>query len=136
MDARRAGEAAGTRNPTTVERTSEREVVVTRTFNAPARLVFEAWTRAELFRRWWVPKSFGVSLRACEIDARTGGTYRLVFGEDGEEGMAFFGRYLEVAPPTRLVWTNEEGGGDGAITTVTFEEEDGRTRVALHDLRS
>ena len=78
-------------NRTTVERKSGRELVVTRTFNAPARLVFEAWTQPELFRRWWVPKSLGVTLQACEMDVRTGGTYRLKFGN----GMEFFGRYLQ-----------------------------------------
>ena len=102
------GEAAAT-NPTTVERRSDREVVVTRTFDAPARLVFEAWSKPELFRQWWVPKSLGMTLHACEMDVRTGGTYRLSFGE----GMDFFGRYLEVTPPTRIVWTNEEGGDSG-----------------------
>jgi uncharacterized protein YndB with AHSA1/START domain len=118
---------------TTVERTSEREVVVTRTFDAPARLVFEAWTTPELFERWWVPKSLGVSLLSCELDARTGGTYRLVFGHEGST-MEFFGRYLEVTPPTRLVWTNEEGDEGGPVTTVTFEERGGQTLLVIHDL--
>jgi len=114
----------------TVERTSEREIVVTRTFDAPARLVFEAWTRAELFRQWWLPKSMGMTLESIEMDVRTGGTYRLGFGG----GMDFFGRYLEVTPPSRLVWTNEESGDAGAVTTVTFEETDGQTRLVLREL--
>jgi uncharacterized protein YndB with AHSA1/START domain len=123
------------KNDTTVERKSERELVVTRTFNAPARIVFEAWTRPELFQRWWVPKSFGLSLLSCEMDARTGGTYRLVFSHAASpEPMAFFGHYTDVTPPSRLVWTNDEGGDGGAITTVTFEEGNGRTRVVMHDL--
>lgn len=117
-------------NPTTVERTSDREVVVTRVFDAPARLVFEAWTDPELFQRWWVPKSMGMTLHACEMDVRTGGTYRLNFGE----GMDFFGRYVEVTPPSRIVWTNEEGGEGGSITTVTFEETDGRTLLVMTEL--
>lgn len=122
------------KNPTTVERESERELVVTRTFNGPAHLVFEAWTKAELFRRWWVPESFGISLVSCEIDARTGGTYRLVFSHpDLEQPMAFFGRYLEVVPDSRIVWTNEEST-DGPVTTVTFEEEAGRTHLVLREL--
>ncbi len=115
---------------TTVERRSDREVVVTRSFDAPARLVFEAWSRSELFQRWWVPKSMGMTLHACEMDVRTGGTYRLNFGE----GMDFFGRYLEVIPPSRIVWTNEEGGEDGSVTTVTFEEHDGRTLLVMSEL--
>lgn len=119
---------------TTVERTSDRELVATRTINGPARLVFEAWTRPELMMRWWAPKSFGITFLSCEIDARTGGSYRLVFGHPAsEQPMAFFGRYLEVVPPSRLVWTNEEEE-NGAVTTATFEEIDGQTRVTVHDL--
>ena len=118
----------GDGNVTKVERRSDREVVVTRSFDAPARLVFEAWSNPDLFRRWWVPRSMGMVLLSCEMDVRTGGTYRLGF-----EGMDFFGRYLEVTPPTRIVWTNEEGGEDGSTTTVTLTEEDGRTLVVVSE---
>ena len=119
---------------TTVERTSDRELVTTRTFDGPARIVFEAWTKPELIMRWWAPKSFGISFLSCETDVRTGGSYRFVFGHAAsEQPMAFFGRYIEVTPPSRLVWTNEEDE-DGAVTTVTFEEKDGKTLVVLHDL--
>jgi uncharacterized protein YndB with AHSA1/START domain len=121
------------KNPTTVERKSERELVVTRTFNGPPRIVFEAWTRPELFRRWWVPKSLGMSLRSCEMDVRVGGKYRLEFEPDG---VAFFGTYLDVTPNSRLAWTNEEGGEDGPVTTVTFEEKGGKTLLVLHELHS
>ncbi len=121
-------------NRTTVERTSDRELVATRTVDAPARLVFEAWTTAELIMRWWAPESFGITFLSCETDVRTGGTYRYVFAHpDLAEPMAFFGRYIEVEPPSRLVWTNEEGE-DGAVTSVTFEEKDGQTLVIVHDL--
>ena len=133
MDARTESEAPPTQKRTTVERTSEREVVVTRTFDAPARLVFEAWTTPELFSRWWVPKSMGMSLRSCAMDVRVGGTYRLEFEPDA---MAFFGTYLEVTPPSRLAWSNEEGGEGGPVTTVTFEEQDGRTLLVMHELHS
>ena len=112
MDARRESEPTPMKNRTTVERKSERELVVTRTFNGPARIVFEAWTKPELFKRWWVPKSMGMSLLSCEMDVRVGGRYRLVFAH-GDSTMAFFGTYLEVTPHSRLVWTNEEGGEDG-----------------------
>jgi uncharacterized protein YndB with AHSA1/START domain len=123
------------KNPTTVERKSDRELVVTRTVNGPARLVFEAWTRPELFKRWWVPKSAGMTMLSCEMDVRVGGTYRLVFSHPAfEQPMAFFGRYIDVTPPSRVVWTNDEGGEAGAVTTVTFEESDGKTLVTLHDL--
>ena len=122
------------KNSTSTERKSERELVVTRTIDGPARLVFEAWTKSELFSRWWVPKSLPMSLRSCKLDVRVGGTYRLVF-EFCEQTMDFFGRYLEVIPSSRLVWTNDEGGADAAaITTVTFEEHDGKTLVTMHDL--
>jgi uncharacterized protein YndB with AHSA1/START domain len=123
------------KNRTTVERKSERELVVTRTVNAPARIVFDAWTRPELFRRWWVPKSFGLCLLSCELDVRVGGTYRLVFSHPASpEPMAFFGRYNEVTPHSRLVWTNDEGGEDGAVTTVTFEERGAETLIVMQDL--
>jgi uncharacterized protein YndB with AHSA1/START domain len=120
------------KNSTTAERTSERELVVTRTVNGPARLVFEAWTRAELLERWWTPKSFPISLLSCETDPRVGGRYRLVFGHEGST-FEFFGRYLEVTPPSRLVWTNDEGDAGEQITTVTFEDAGGRTRLTVHD---
>ena len=127
-------EPTPTRNRTTVERKSERELVVTRTFNAPARLVFEAWTRPELLMRWWAPKSFGITFLSCEADVRPGGTYKFVFGHpQSNEPMAFVGRYIEVQPHSRLVWTNEEGE-QGAVTTVTFEERDGKTHLVLRDL--
>ena len=134
MDARRDSEPTPMKNRTTVERKSERELVVTRTFDGPARLVFEAWTKPELFKRWWVPRSLGVSLHSCELDARTGGTYRLVFGDDASTQMEFFGRYIEVTPHSRIVWTNEEGGEDGSVTTVTFEEKGGKTLLVMHEL--
>ena len=121
------------KNRTTVERKSERELVVRRTFNAPARIVFEAWTKPELFKRWWVPKSLGLSLLSCEMDVRVGGTYRLVFSVQGSE-MSFFGTYREVTPFSRLVWTNDESGDAGQVTTVTFEEQAGKTLVVLHEL--
>ncbi len=133
MSARTDGEAGRGKPRTTVERTSDREVVVTRTINGPARIVFEAFTRADLFRRWWVPKSMGMTLLSCEIDARVGGRYRLEFDIGGPEPAAFFGTYVEVTPPARLAWTNEEGGEGGSVTTVTFEEQGGRTLLTLRE---
>lgn len=132
MDARRGSEATPAQDRTTVERLSECEVVVTHTVEAPARLVFEAWTRAELFRKWWVPKSYGLTLLACEMDVRAGGTYRLVF-RHGDSTMEFFGTYLEVTPHSRLVWTNDEGDGGQTVTTVTFDERAGKTVLVVHD---
>src|ERR1043165_5537294 len=130
MDARRQSELAPMRNITKVERKSDREVVVTRSFDAPAHLGFEAWSKPELFKRWWVPKSMGMPLRSCEMDVRPGGRYRLGFGD----GLDFFGRYLEVTPPSRIVWTNEEGGENGSVTTVTLTETDGKTLVVVREL--
>jgi uncharacterized protein YndB with AHSA1/START domain len=120
------------KNETTEERKSERELVVTRTINGPARIVFEAWTEPELFKRWWVPKSSGLTLLSCEMDVRVGGGYRLVFAGNPDP-IAFFGKYLEVTPHSRLSWSNDESP-DGTITTVTFEERGGKTRVVVHDL--
>ena len=134
MDTRRESEPTPVKNRTTVERKAERELVVTRTFNGPARIVFEAWTRPELFKQWWVPKSMGMFLRSCEMDVRVGGGYRLLFGHDASDSAEFFGRYLEVTPHSRLVWTNDEGGDGGPITTVTFEEKGGQTLLVLHEL--
>ena len=130
MDARKEGET----RRTTVHKKSEREVLVTRTFDAPARLVFEAWSDPELFRKWWVPRSMGMTLRSCEMDVRTGGKYRLVFGDDPANPMAFFGTYLEVVPDKRIVWTNEESGDAGSVTTVTFEERNGQTLLVMSEL--
>jgi uncharacterized protein YndB with AHSA1/START domain len=118
---------------TTVDRRSECELVVTRVFNGPPRLVFDAWTKPELFKLWWAPKSSDVPLLSCEMDVRTGGGYRLVFGRTASESMAFFGKYLEVTPPSRLVWTNDESE-DAAVTTVTFEETDGQTLLVLQEV--
>jgi uncharacterized protein YndB with AHSA1/START domain len=136
MDARRESEPTPMKNRTTVERTSERELVVTRTFNGPARIVFEAWTKPELLKRWWAPKSTGVSLLSCEADVRVGGRYRFVFGHGTSETMAFFGRYLEVTPNERLVWTNDEGGEGGAVSTVTLEEQGGKTLLVMRELHA
>ena len=133
MNAGNESSSGPMKNRTTVERKSEREVVVTRTINGPARIVFEAFTNVELFKRWWVPKSMGMILLSCEVDARVGGKYRLVFDFDPEP-VAFFGTYVEVNPYSRLAWTNEESGEDGPVTTVTFEEKGGKTLVVLHEL--
>ena len=133
MDERRHSEPTSMNNRTTIERKSERELVITRTFNGPARIVYEAWTKPELFMRWWAPKSTGVPLLSCEMDVRVGGGYRVAFGHDASSAMAFFGKYIDVIPNSRLVWTNEESE-DAAVTTVTFEEKDGKTLLVLHEL--
>lgn len=125
-------ESAGAGHSTSVERKSDREVIVRRIFDAPARLVFEAWTRPELFRQWWVPKSIGLVLLSLEQDVRVGGGYRLVFDLGDSKTMAFFGKYIDVAPPSRLSWTNEESD-DGAVTTVTFVEKDGQTHLTFSE---
>ncbi len=134
MGAKRESETTPMNQRTTIERKSERELVVTRTVNGPARLVFEAWTKPELFKRWWAPKSTGLSLLSCEMDVRVGGRYRLEFRSDASTPMAFFGSYIEVTPHSRLAWTNDEGDGAGAVTTVTFEEKAGKTLVVMSDL--
>jgi len=121
-----------TKEDTQVERKSDLELVVTHTVDAPTHLVWEAWTQADLFRQWWVPKSYGLNLVSCEMDVRVGGQYRLAFLHEGAT-MECFGTYLEVTPPSRLVWTNEEDGGH-TITTVTFEETAGKTLLVVHNL--
>src|SRR3982750_959492 len=134
MDERRGSEPNPTKNRMMVEPKSEREIVVTRTFDAPARIVFQAWTTPALFKRWWVPKSMPLPLLSYEADIRVGGGYRLVFAVDGEKTMAFFGKYLEVTPHSRIVWTNDESGEDGAVTTVTLEQKGDQTLMVLHEL--
>jgi uncharacterized protein YndB with AHSA1/START domain len=133
MDTRSAAERTATQDRTTIERSSDEELVVTRTIDGPRDVVFEAWTDAELFRQWWVPKSLGMTLLSCEIDARVCGGYRLTFDVGAAEPMSFFGRYLEVIPPSRLVWTNEEEDGGDIVTTATFEDDHGRTRLVVVD---
>lgn len=124
----------GAQNRTLVESLGDREIVVTRTFNAPPSTVYRAWSQPELFQRWWMPKSLsGVSLISCDMDVRTGGKYRLEFSAGGSDTMAFHGKYLEVVPNERMVWTNDEGE-EGAITTVTFEDLGGRTRLTFHEV--
>ena len=132
MDERSGTKPTPIKSCTTVERKSERELVVTRTFNAPARIVYEAWTKPDLLKRWWAPKSTGLTLLSCEADVRVGGSYRFEFGQEGSKPMAFFGRYIEVIPHSRIVWTSDESA-DGAVTTVTFEEEGGKTLLVMHD---
>jgi uncharacterized protein YndB with AHSA1/START domain len=135
MGAKKDGDAISGKSSTTVERTSGRELVVTRIVNGPASIVFKAWTTPELFQRWWLPESFGISLISYEADIRTGGTYRLVMAHPSSgQPMAFFGRYIEVTPPSRIVWTNDEAGDNGAVTTVTFEDKDDATLLTVHEL--
>jgi uncharacterized protein YndB with AHSA1/START domain len=133
MDAGREGEGVAVKNATTAERRSDRELVVTRIVNGPARLVYEAWTRPDLFKRWWAPRSLGLVILSCEMDVRVGGGYRLVFAAEPEP-MAFFGKYLEVKPNSRLSWSNDEGGDNGQTTTVTFEDKGGKTLIVMVDL--
>ena len=133
MNARKDAEPMRMTGRTAVERKSERELVISRSFDAPPRIVFDAWTRPELFKRWWAPKSTGLVLLSCEMDVRVGGEYRLEFSREGATRMVFFGRYTEVIPPSRLVWTNEESA-DGAVTTLTFEETGGKTLLVMREL--
>jgi uncharacterized protein YndB with AHSA1/START domain len=132
MNATRETELSLTKRTATVERTSDRELVVTRTINGPARIVFEAWTKPELFRQWWVPKSLGMNLLSCDMDVRVGGRYRLAFAQ-GDSEAAFFGTYTDVTPHSRLAWTNEEGDQQ-SVTTVTFEDNGGTTSLVMHEL--
>lgn len=133
MDAKRSSEPTAAKSGATVERKSDRELVVTRTINGPARLVFEAFTRPELFQRWWMPKSFGLTLHSCETDVRAGGRYRLLISQGSSKPMEFYGGYVEVTPHSRIVWTNEEGDDPGTVTTATFNDLGGKTLLVMQD---
>jgi uncharacterized protein YndB with AHSA1/START domain len=125
---------ADARNRTRVERRGDRELVLARTFHAPPSTVYDAWSQPGLFRCWWVPKSApGISLVSCDMDVRIGGKYRLEFGTGGPDTMSFHGKYLEVVANERIVWTNDEGD-EGAITTVTFEDQGGHTLLTFHEV--
>lgn len=116
---------------TTLELRGDREVVITRTFRAGARAVFEAWTRPELVSRWWAPRARGVEIVGCEAEVRPGGRWRYV-ARKGEHLVAFSGAYQEVEPPSRLVYTSLFEGAPqagAALVTVTFEERAGATRL-------
>jgi uncharacterized protein YndB with AHSA1/START domain len=135
MDA--TSESSPAKNRAVVERRSDRELVITRTFHGPARIVFDAWTKPELLKRWWAPASMGVSLFSCEVDLRVGGRYRFAFGHDPKQEMVFSGTYTEVVPPSRLVFTQlfepMRSAGE-AIVTATFAERGGKTELTLHQL--
>lgn len=134
MDQQTTSHAAA-QNRTSVEHKSDRELVVTRMFDAPPAMVFRAWSQPELFRQWWMPKSVkGVSLVSCDMDVRTGGKYRLEFAAEGAGTMAFYGKYLDVVPNERIVWTNDESDEEGAVTTVTFEDRGGKTLLTFHEI--
>ena len=132
MGAKEKSDVTSIKGRTQVERKSDCEIVITRTFDAPARIVFEAWTKPELMKQWWVPKSLGMELLSCEQDVRVGGAYRFVFRHGASGSMAFHGKYLEVVPPSRLAWTNEESP-DGSVTTLTLEEKGGKTLLVMHE---
>jgi uncharacterized protein YndB with AHSA1/START domain len=124
-------------NQTSMDITSDRELVIARTFNGPARIVFDAWTRAELVKRWWAPKSHGVSIVSCEADVREGGSYRYVMRHHEHGDIAFSGKYIEVTPYSRLVYTQffEPMMDAGAvIVTITLEEKNGKTHLRSHEL--
>lgn len=133
------GSEPGMRELTTLRLEGDREIVIERTFNAPARIVFDAWSQPELVERWWAPRSRGVAVVQIVATVRTGGSYRYVLSHRDRQ-FAFSGAYIEVTPPARLVYTQifepAAGGaqpGDAEIVvTVTFDERDGRTRVRSH----
>jgi len=134
------GSRSSVESRTKMERTSDRELRIERSFEAPARIVFDAWTRAELVSRWWAPSALGVEIRSCEADVRVGGRYRYVLQARAATVLAFSGEYREVVPHSRLVYTSSfeptaSGAvGEPAVVTVSFDEQDGRTRLVAREL--
>jgi uncharacterized protein YndB with AHSA1/START domain len=112
---------------------SDREIHMTRLFDAPRQLVFEAMTKPEHVRRWWGCLSEGYSVTVCEIDLRVGGAWRFVGRGPTGEYPAFYGVYREIAPPERLVYTEvfEPFPDAESIVTTVFTEENGKTRVDI-----
>jgi uncharacterized protein YndB with AHSA1/START domain len=126
-----------TKNTTSMEVLSDRELVISRTFNGPARIVFDAWTQPELVKRWWAPASRCVVMVSCDADVRVGGQYRYVLRRDTGGEFAFSGTYTEIAPPSRLVYTQifEPMAQAGeVVVSITFEERDGKTHLVSREL--
>jgi len=127
------------KHDTSMELRDDRDVVIARTFNAPARLVYDAWTKPEFVRRWWAPRSHGVSLVVCDADIRVGGAYRYVMRKDGDGAdgdIGFSGRYVELTPHSRIVLTQifEPMADAGEVViTVSFDEVDGQTHLVSQE---
>jgi uncharacterized protein YndB with AHSA1/START domain len=124
-------------NKMKLELVGDREIVMTRSFAAPARLVFEAYTKADLVAKWWAPKKCGVEMVSCEAEVRVGGKWRYTLRNPDTEVVAFYGEYREVTAPERVVYTEQFSkfpDGPPVIVTVTFVERDGRTEMTSTQL--
>jgi uncharacterized protein YndB with AHSA1/START domain len=113
----------------------DREVIITRTYDAPARLLFVAWSKPEHLMKWFGPVGWPLTL--CEVDFRMGGRFRFAMtGPSGRQDTPFGGEYLEIVPHRKIVFDNafEAPGAEKMITTVTFDEKDGRTTLTHHTL--
>jgi uncharacterized protein YndB with AHSA1/START domain len=123
-------------NQTTMQLEADREIIISRTFDGPARIVFDAWTKPELVKRWWAPKG-RATIVSVDADVRVGGKYRYVLKADVGEAFAFSGSYTEITPHSRLVYTQSfepMADAGSAIITVTFDERDGKTRLVSREL--
>jgi uncharacterized protein YndB with AHSA1/START domain len=112
---------------------SDREIVMTREFKAPARTLFEVWTKPEHVRKWYAVR--GTTMTVCEIDLRVGGAWRWVITRPGLE-VAFSGVFREIDPPHRLQRTEvfEAMPGAESLVTFTFDEKDGQTTLTMNML--
>ena len=122
-------------NESANEPAADREVTITRVFDVPARLLFEAWSKPEHVVKWFGPKGWPITL--CEIDFRVGGRFRFAMtGSSGVQNTPFGGTYLEIVPNRKIVYDNgfEEPGAERMVHTVTFDEKDGKTTLTLHTL--
>ena len=111
---------------------TDRDVVVTRTIDAPARIVFEAWSKPEHIKRWFGPAPYPVTM--AEMDFRVGGRYRFAMTDPkGRQMTPFGGEYLEIIPNEKIVFTDafELPGAEEMVMTVTFDEQDGKTTVTV-----
>jgi uncharacterized protein YndB with AHSA1/START domain len=120
----------------TVTLPTDEQILITREFDAPKHLVYEAWTTPELVKRWWNAKRGEVTI--AEIDLRVGGRWRYVMVADGGFEVGFHGEYREIVPNERIVSTEVyegmpqgDGPEQGTLNTATFTEEDGRTTLTV-----
>lgn len=124
-------------NPNSREAAADRELVITRVIDAPARLLFEAQSKPEHLLKWFGPAGYPLAL--CEVDFRVGGKFRMTMREEksGELMQPFGGEYVEIVPHKKIVYTDafDGEGSEQMVVTITYDEgDDGKTTLTIHTL--